>query len=60
MGTYRDQPRAGHEAMTIGIRTFRDAKRCDILPGMLVMPFIGKITDYAVNRREWGRPDAND
>ena len=23
-GTYRDQPRGGHEAMTIGIRTFRD------------------------------------
>ena len=25
-GTYRAQPRAGHEAMTIGIRTFRDRK----------------------------------
>jgi len=53
-GTYRDQPRAGHEAMTIGIRTFRDPKRCDGLPGMLAMPFIGKVQDYAINRRQWG------
>jgi sterol desaturase/sphingolipid hydroxylase (fatty acid hydroxylase superfamily) len=53
LGTYRDQPRAGHEGMTIGIRTFRDLKQCDALPGMLVMPFVGKITAYAINRREW-------
>jgi sterol desaturase/sphingolipid hydroxylase (fatty acid hydroxylase superfamily) len=57
LGTYRDQPRAGHEAMTIGIRTFRDTTRCDILPGMLAMPFMGRITGYAVNRREPGPPD---
>ncbi len=53
-GTYRDQPRAGHEAMTIGIRTFRDPKRCDGLPGMLAMPFVGQVQDYAINRRQWG------
>ena len=52
-GTYRDQPRAGHEGMVIGIRTFRDEKLCERLPGMLRIPFIGKITDYAINRREW-------
>lgn len=56
-GTYRDQPRAGHEAMTIGIRSFRDIKRCDTLPGMLAMPFVGKITGYAINRREWRQAD---
>jgi sterol desaturase/sphingolipid hydroxylase (fatty acid hydroxylase superfamily) len=57
LGTYRDQPRAGHEAMTIGIKTFRDTKRCDTLWGMLVLPFAGKITGYAINRREWIKAD---
>ena len=56
-GTYRDQPRAGHEAMTIGIRTFRDVAQCESLPRMLLMPFIGEVTGYAINRRTWGRPD---
>lgn len=58
-GTYRDQPRAGHEGMTTGISTFREAKRCVWLPGILVLPFIGKVTDYAINRRRWGRGDAS-
>ena len=52
-GTYRGQPRAGHTTMTIGINTFRDTKHCAWLPGMLMLPFIGKITGYTINRREW-------
>ena len=56
-GTYRDQPRAGHEGMTIGIRTFRDGKSCSWLTGMLVMPFKGKISEYAINRRQWTTGD---
>jgi sterol desaturase/sphingolipid hydroxylase (fatty acid hydroxylase superfamily) len=52
-GTYRDQPRGGHEGMTIGIRTFREGKSCSRLTGMLVMPFVGKISEYAINRRQW-------
>lgn len=52
-GTYRDQPRAGHEGMTIGIRKFREMKDVSWLPGMLIMPFKGKISDYAINRRQW-------
>jgi len=52
-GTYRAQPRAGHIAMTIGIHTFREDKWCSWLPGMLAMPFVGKIRDYAINRRQW-------
>lgn len=52
-GTYRDQPRGGHEAMTLGIRTFRDRKSCAWLTGMLAMPFRGKISEYAINRRQW-------
>jgi sterol desaturase/sphingolipid hydroxylase (fatty acid hydroxylase superfamily) len=52
-GTYRAQPRAGHEAMTIGIRTFREDKWCSWLPGMLAIPFVGRVRDYAINRRQW-------
>ena len=56
-GTYRDQPRAGHEGMTIGIHKYRDAKQVTWLSGMLLLPFKGKITGYAINRREWSNPD---
>ena len=52
-GTYRDQPRAGHEGMTIGIHKYRDTRQASWLTGMLTMPFRGKITGYAINRREW-------
>ena len=52
-GTYRAQPRAGHEGMTIGIRTFREDKWCSWLPGMLAIPFVGKVQDYTINRRQW-------
>lgn len=53
-GTYRDQPRAGHEGMTIGIRKFREVKQVAWFPGMMLLPFKGKISDYAINRRQWG------
>jgi sterol desaturase/sphingolipid hydroxylase (fatty acid hydroxylase superfamily) len=52
-GTYRAQPRAGHEGMAIGIRTFEGVRRCSDLDGMLLLPFVGKVTDYAINRRQW-------
>ena len=52
-GTYRDQPRAGHEGMTIGIRGFRQAQETNRLPGMLMLPFRGPIGDYAINRRSF-------
>jgi sterol desaturase/sphingolipid hydroxylase (fatty acid hydroxylase superfamily) len=56
-GTYRDQPRGGHEGMTIGIHQYRDPKQVERLPGMLALPFIGKISGYAINRREWSSGD---
>ncbi len=56
-GTYRAQPRAGHEDMVIGIDNFRDPAQVDRLPGMLAMPFVGKVSDYAINRRQWRRND---
>jgi len=54
-GTYIDQPRGGHQAMHIGIHGFTDPKQVNQLPGMLALPFIGKITGYAINRREWSK-----
>ncbi len=56
LGTYRDQPRGGHETMTLGIHNYRSPKEVSWLPGMLVLPFTGKITSYAINRREWSEP----
>jgi sterol desaturase/sphingolipid hydroxylase (fatty acid hydroxylase superfamily) len=53
-GTYKAQPDAGHERMTIGIREHRTEREVDRLPGMLVLPFRGAVTDYAINRRSWG------
>jgi len=56
-GTYKDQPDAGHEAMTIGIRDYREPKLATDLPGMLILPFLGRVTGYAINRRNWsGKP----
>ena len=52
-GTYRAQPDDGHENMVIGIDTFRDSKQCIPLHRLLLMPFWGKVTDYAINRRKW-------
>jgi sterol desaturase/sphingolipid hydroxylase (fatty acid hydroxylase superfamily) len=56
-GTYRDQPEEGHEGMMIGIDTFRDAAHCITLRGMLGMPLVGKLGDYAINRRRWDRKE---
>jgi sterol desaturase/sphingolipid hydroxylase (fatty acid hydroxylase superfamily) len=53
-GTYRSQPAQCHEEMTIGLSQFRD-EWVDRLPWMLLLPFIGRIGDYPVNRRGEGR-----
>ncbi|MCK5195481.1 MAG: sterol desaturase family protein [Desulfobulbaceae bacterium] len=49
LGTYCDQPAAGHQGMTIGLSQFRDAKRLT-LPQMLTLPFTGDPGKYAINR----------
>jgi len=41
--------------MSIGIREHRDEHEVDRLPGMLALPFRGAVTDYAINRRSWGK-----
>lgn len=52
-GTYKAQPDADHRDMTIGIRDYRDLNEVDRLDGMLLLPFRGRVTGYAINRRSW-------
>lgn len=54
-GTYRDQPRRGHEEMTIGIHKFKDPKLVSWLTGMLILPFKGGMSGYTINRRSWDK-----
>ena len=49
-GTYRDQPAAGHDAMTIGIEQFREPAD-QRLDKMLTQPFRGEVGEYPINRR---------
>lgn len=61
-GTYRDQPAAGHDNMTIGIHYYRNHRQVSWLPGMLSLPFRKKIAGYVINRRPWEgeqQPDGN-
>jgi sterol desaturase/sphingolipid hydroxylase (fatty acid hydroxylase superfamily) len=46
LGTYRDQPAAGHEGMTIGLSHFRDPNALT-LPFLLILPFIRKPGKYS-------------
>ncbi|WP_279254081.1 sterol desaturase family protein [Candidatus Seongchinamella marina] len=56
-GTYVDQPRDGHVGMTIGIHYYREPRQVSWLPGMLALPFAGKVRGYAINRRDWSKGD---
>ena len=49
-GTYRDQPAAGHDGMTIGIEQFREPAD-QRLDKMLIQPFLGEVGEYPINRR---------
>lgn len=49
LGTYREQPAAGHQGMTVGLSQFRDPDRLT-LPWMLVLPFVGDPGKYPINR----------
>jgi sterol desaturase/sphingolipid hydroxylase (fatty acid hydroxylase superfamily) len=46
LGTYRDQPAAGHDGMTIGIEQFREPREL-VLDRMLLQPFRGPAGAYA-------------
>lgn len=56
MGTYRPQPRNGHEGMTIGLNQFRDPSRLT-LGHILALPFVGATGNYPINRRGMGASD---
>jgi sterol desaturase/sphingolipid hydroxylase (fatty acid hydroxylase superfamily) len=50
-GTYRQEPSAGHEAMTIGIEQFRDPRELG-LDRMLLQPFRGDAGGYPLGQRK--------
>src|SRR4029079_1144906 len=50
-GTYRAQPAAGHEGMTIRIEQFRDARELG-LDRMVLQPFRGDLGHYPFGNRE--------
>lgn len=54
LGTYRAQPREGHDGMTIGIEQFRTSR--DLwLDRMLIQPVRGPASGYPINREEDAR-----
>ena len=50
LGTYREQPAAGHQGMTIGIEQFRDGREL-WLDRMLLQPFRGPADAYPITWR---------
>ena len=50
LGTYRPEPAASHEVMTIGLDSFRDPSQLR-LDRMLMQPFVGPAGSYPINRR---------
>jgi len=50
-GTYRAQPRAGHDALTIGIEQFRERREL-WLDRMLLQPFRAGTGGYPIGRRQ--------
>jgi sterol desaturase/sphingolipid hydroxylase (fatty acid hydroxylase superfamily) len=42
LGTYRAQPRGGHEGMSIGIHGYNDPRDVSWLPGLLTLPLRGQ------------------
>lgn len=51
LGTYKDQPRDGHQGMTIGINQFRQPN-WERLDRMLIQPFMGPTNSYPINTRK--------
>lgn len=55
-GTYREQPRGGHESMTIGIRNYSRPRDVTWLPGLLALPFRADSGGYDINSRSRAKP----
>ena len=49
LGTYKDQPAAGHERMSLGLSQFRDPKRLT-LRRLIILPFVGDPGGVPINR----------
>ena len=58
MGTYRAQPREGHEGMTIGLDRFRDPRE-QWLDKMMIQPLVGEPGEYVINRRTFDPKEAD-
>ena len=43
--------------MTIGIHNHHDPRQISWLSGILLLPLRGKISGYAINRREWSNDE---
>jgi len=50
-GTYRAEPAAGHQGMTIGIEQFRTVRDLR-LDRMLIQPWLGAASGYVANQKE--------
>ncbi len=59
-GTYKTDPRGGHKGMKIGIHGFTEPKQTNWISGMLLMPFMGKMKGYVINRRSWSNADTDE
>ena len=55
LGTYRDQPADGHEAMRIGVNHIDETRQP--LPWLLALPFIRSTGDYPINRQDFDDGD---
>jgi sterol desaturase/sphingolipid hydroxylase (fatty acid hydroxylase superfamily) len=56
LGTYRAQPDAGQDRMTLGLEQYRDPARLT-LARLLVLPFIGTPGNYPLSRGGISKPD---
>jgi len=54
-GTYRQQPRGGQLGFTIGIHKYRDVRQTNWIMGMMMLPFKGTVSEYAINTRFWNK-----
>ena len=55
LGTYRDQPAAGHEHMQIGLSHVPETRQP--LHWLLALPFTGSTGEYPINRQDFDRGD---
>ena len=48
-----DHETSSHFGVTTGIHNCRWQHNIPDLPSMLILPFLGRLNDYAMNRRVW-------